>query len=342
MLNILITGGAGFIGSNIAHRLSDHHHVTVCDRFRSGEKWRNLAGVGLASVVLPEDLAAALERHVYDVIVHMGAISATTELDADLVVRTNVVLSERLLDYCASRGARLIYASSAATYGEGDLGFEDDASLGALAALRPLNPYGWSKALFDQMVVRRAQHGGPLPAQWVGLKFFNVFGPREDHKGSMRSVVHKVHGQISAGQPVTLFKSYREDIPDGGQRRDFVYVMDCVSIVEWLVDNPHVSGLFNVGTGQARSFHDLAQAVFSAMGSEPRIEFVEMPAIFRKRYQYFTQAAMQKLRRAGYSKPSTSLEDSIIEYVQTFLTPRWHEQGLDSELARTQAQAAEN
>lgn len=319
MLHILVTGGAGFIGSNIARRLAERHHVTVCDRFRSGEKWRNLTGVSLASVVMPEDLPAALDRHAYDVVVHMGAISATTELDADLVVRTNIVLSERLLDYCAARSARLIYASSAATYGEGDLGFVDNASLAALTALRPLNPYGWSKALFDQIVVRRAQHGLPLPTQWAGLKFFNVFGPYEYHKGDMRSVVHKVHGQICAGQPVTLFKSYREGIPDGGQRRDFVYVADCVSIVEWLIANPEVSGIFNVGTGEGRPFLDLARAVFAAMGQEPRIEFIEMPEVLRTRYQYFTQAAMQKLRGAGYALPLTSLEDGVTDYVQNHL-----------------------
>ena len=321
MLNILVTGGAGFIGSNLARALSKTHHVTVCDRFRSNDKWRNLIGVSLASVLQPEELPAALDRHVYDVVVHMGAISATTELDADLVVRTNVVLSEKLLDYCASRGARLIYASSAATYGEGEFGFEDDASLAALTALRPLNPYGWSKASFDLIVTRRRQYGLPLPAQCAGLKFFNVFGPREDHKDDMRSVVHKVFGQISDGKPVTLFKSHRDGIPDGGQQRDFVYVADCVSIVEWLIANPGVSGIFNVGTGKARSFHDLARAVFGAMDLEPRIDFVDMPEILRQRYQYYTQANMSKLRNAGYHQPATSLEDGVSDYVTNYLIP---------------------
>lgn len=319
MLNILVTGGAGFIGSNIARRLAAAHNVTVCDRFRSGEKWRNLIGVSLASVILPDDLPIALERNRYDVVVHMGAISATTELDADLVVRTNVVLSERLLDYCAAHGARMIYASSAATYGEGDRGFIDDESLEALSTLRPLNPYGWSKALFDLIVARRARYGGSLPKQWVGLKFFNVFGPFESHKGDMRSVVHKVHGQIIAGQNVTLFKSYRDEIADGGQQRDFVYVADCVSIVEWLIATPKVSGIYNVGTGQARSFRELALSVFHAMEQEPRIDFIEMPQIIRSRYQYYTQASIQKLREAGYDKPATSLESGVSDYVKNFL-----------------------
>lgn len=321
MLDILVTGGAGFIGSNIARRLAEHHNVTVCDRFRSGEKWQNLAGVALAGVVLPEDLPAALARNNYDVVVHMGAISATTELDADLIVRTNIVLSERLLDYCAARGARMIYASSAATYGGGELGFLDDGSLEALSVLRPLNPYGWSKALFDLMVTRRARYGGPLPKQWIGLKFFNVFGPYESHKGDMRSVVHKIHGQIVAGHNVTLFKSYREGIAHGGQQRDFVYVEDCVSIVEWFIANPEVSGIYNVGTGQARSFHDLALSVFNALNREPRIDFVEMPDVLRTRYQYYTEASIQKLRDAGYREPATSLEDGVSRYVKDFLTP---------------------
>ncbi len=319
-LQVLVTGGAGFIGSNVANRLvRAGHDVTVCDWFGTGPKWRNIASTDLAGVLLPDDLPAALQRRRFDVVVHMGAISATTESDVDLIVRTNLALSERLLDFCTEHGARFIYASSAATYGDGEAGFQDDDSPEALAALRPLNAYGWSKALFDQIVVRRRTRGAPLPSQWAGLKFFNVFGPNEYHKDDMRSVVHKVHGQIRDGRPVTLFKSYRAGIPDGGQERDFIYVDDCVSVIEWLIASPDVTGLFNVGTGRARSFHDLGLAVFRALEREPDITFVEMPETLRARYQYYTQASVGKLRLAGYGQAFTTLEDAVSSYVRHYL-----------------------
>ncbi len=205
------------------------------------------------ALVLPEDLPAALDSRSFDVVVHMGPFRPRPRQMWIFWFVLIIMLSEQILNYCACRGARLIYASSAATYGDGSLGFADDESLQSLGALRPLNAYGWSKALFDQLVIRRKLQDRPLPPQWVGLKFFNVFGPNEYHKGEMRSVVHKVHGQIRSGQPVTLFKSYRDGIPDGGQLRDFIYVEDCVSVVEWLLERSDVCGIFNVGTGKARS-----------------------------------------------------------------------------------------
>jgi len=236
-----------------------------------------------------------------------------------LIVRTNIQLSCDLLDYCTQRGVRLIYASSAATYGDGSLGFDDENSLAALSQLQPLNAYGWSKKAFDLIIARRREQNLPLPPQCAGLKFFNVFGPNEYHKGEMRSVAVKVFEQIQAKKPVTLFESYRDGIPHGGQSRDFIYVRDCVDVVCWLLEHPNVSGLFNAGTGQARTFLDLAHAVFAALDRAPEVSFIEMPEILRGRYQYFTEANMSRLRNAGYTAPFTSLEEGVRDYVINYL-----------------------
>jgi ADP-L-glycero-D-manno-heptose 6-epimerase len=249
----------------------------------------------------------------------MGAISSTTETDVDLIVETNFRLSRRLWAWCAHTGTTFIYASSAATYGDGSAGFDDDPSLDALVKLRPLNPYGWSKHLFDRMVLREVNSGGPQPKHWAGLKFFNVYGPNEYHKGAMRSVVHQAFEQIQERGSVRLFRSHHPDYQDGGQLRDFIYVADCVDLVLWLMDNPEVCGLYNCGTGEARSFLDLAHAVFAAMGREPSVEYIDTPIEIRDRYQYFTQAESARLRAAGYPTPYTSLEDGVRDYVTRYL-----------------------
>lgn len=321
---IVVTGGAGFIGSNIIARLSasGRRDVVNCDSLgdASLEKWKNLAKHDIADFWRPDELLEQLERHrdVVTAVVHMGAISSTTEQDADLILRTNFSLSRDLWDWCALNGVRLIYASSAATYGDGDLGFDDDNAPEALSALRPLNAYGYSKYLFDQYAVRQAgrEHA---PPQWAGLKFFNVYGPNEYHKGSMKSVVAQIWPKVAAGDPVSLFRSHHPDYADGGQLRDFVFVDDVVDVVEWLLATPDVSGVFNVGSGQARSFADLARAVFTAAGREPAIEFIDMPEVLRKRYQYFTEARMDRLRAAGFPGQSTPLEKGVRRYVQAFL-----------------------
>ncbi len=318
----LVTGGAGFIGSNIVAALCERgDSVAVCDRLRQGEKWRNLAKRELEDIVAPEMLLSWLGDHgeVLDGVVHMGAISSTTETDADLIVEVNFRLSLDLWRWCSSTGTPFIYASSAATYGDGAQGFDDDCSLEALARLRPLNAYGWSKNLFDRRVIGSIERGGPAPPQWVGLKFFNVYGPNEYHKGTMRSVVAQKYPLAAEGRPVTLFRSHHPDYPDGGQRRDFVFVDDCADVVLWLLDRPEVSGIFNLGTGESRTFEDLARAVCAAAGSDSKIEFIEMPAAIRDRYQYFTQARMDRLREAGYDRPFTSLEEGVRAYVQGFL-----------------------
>jgi len=320
---ILVTGGAGFIGSNIVAALSERgERVAVCDRLGHADKWRNLARVALEELIPPEALLAWLPAHGtrIDSIIHLGAISATTETDADLVVEVNFRLSQALWGWCAASGKRLIYASSAATYGGGEHGFDDDPAPEALARLRPLNPYGWSKHLFDRWVIRQVQEGAARPAQWAGLKFFNVYGPNEYHKGDMRSVIAHKYPLAAASRPITLFRSHRQDVPDGGQKRDFIYVRDCVDVMLWLLDNGQVNGLFNLGTGQARSFADLARALSAALDRPMSLEFIDTPAAVRAHYQYFTEARMDRLRHAGYVQPFTSLEAGVADYVQRYLT----------------------
>ena len=320
---ILVTGGAGFIGSNLVAALQARGgtEIAVCDRLGHDDKWRNLAKRELAALVAPEDLSGFLDRCGRDIetIVHMGAISSTTEPDADLVAHSNFTLSLYLWDWCAANGVRLLYASSAATYGDGSAGFDDAFEIEALARLRPLNVYGWSKHAFDRRVARFLSVGAPTPPQWAGLKFFNVYGPNEYHKGTMASVVSRLHPQLLAGAPARLFRSYRPDYPDGGQMRDFVWVGDCTDAVLWLYDHPDVNGLFNVGSGRARTWLDLVTALFAAIGQEPRIDFIDMPDAIRPKYQYFTEARMDRLRRAGWPTPATSLEEGVRRYVHDHL-----------------------
>jgi ADP-L-glycero-D-manno-heptose 6-epimerase len=318
----LVTGGAGFIGSNIVAALGLRGvEVAVCDWLRTDERWRNLAKHEIAALIAPDELPDWLQRHgaALEAVIHMGAISAMTETNVDLIADRNVRSSLRLLDWCTENQVRLIYASSAATYGDGAAGFDDDYSTDALAKLRPLNAYGWSKHVVDRRIARLTALGRALPPQWVGLKFFNVYGPNEYHKGSMQSVIAKSYPLVRDGKPLCLFRSYRREHADGGQLRDFVYVRDCVEVVLWLLDHKEVSGLFNMGTGRARSWLDLAQALFAAARRPPAIEFIEMPPALIDHYQYFTEAHMHRLRVAGYRHAFTSLEDGISDYVRRYL-----------------------
>ena len=318
---LLITGGAGFIGSNVVAALNDagRSDVVVCDWLGHDGKWRNLAKRQLADIVPPGELMSWLQGRKLDGIVHLGAISETTASDGDLVIETNFRLSMRLLDWCTANATPLIYASSASTYGDGTQGFRDDPSLAGLRTLRPMNLYGWSKHLFDMAVAERVAKGEPLPPQWAGLKFFNVFGPNEFHKGSMMSVLTRRFDDIKAGREIQLFRSHRDGIADGDQRRDFIYVDDVVRVITWLLASPHVSGLYNVGTGRARSFKDLMLAAYTALERDPNIAYVDMPEQIRGSYQYFTQSDGERLHLAGYNGGFASLEDSVSAYVRGYL-----------------------
>ena len=318
---LLVTGAAGFIGSNVVASLNEagRSDIVVNDVLGGEGKWRNLASRQFADFIPPADLMRWLEGRKLEAVVHLGAISSTTATDGDLVIEANFRLPLRLFEWCASARTSFIYASSAATYGDGEAGYSDDWSRAALQRLKPMNLYGWSKHVFDLAVVERVARKDKVPPQWAGLKFFNVFGPNEYHKGEMMSLVAKRFDDAKAGSAIRLFKSHRTGIADGEQRRDFIYVDDAVAVVRWLLETPSVSGIFNVGTGKARSFRDLMTAMFAALGRKPAIEYIDMPASIRDSYQYFTQAETTNLRRAGYNADFTPLEEAVQRYVTGYL-----------------------
>jgi ADP-L-glycero-D-manno-heptose 6-epimerase len=318
---IVVTGAAGFIGSNLAHRLAaDGAELLLVDHRLTPAKAANFVGLRSFQFVEHDRFLELLRERTtpYDAIFHLGACSSTTETDADYLERNNVGYSQALWNWCSAHGTPLVYASSAATYGDGSRGFDDHTPP---EELTPLNLYGKSKNDFDRWLLSEIAAGRPQPPGWAGLKFFNVYGPRERHKVGMASVVWQAYRQIEAGGAdmmgtVKLFRSTDPAYPDGGQRRDFVFVEDCVDHMLWLWRNPAASGIYNSGTGTARTFLDLAKAVFAALGREPRIEFVDMPAGLAKQYQNYTQAAMTKLRGAGFAQPATTLEQGVARYVE--------------------------
>ncbi len=322
---IVVTGGAGFIGSAFVWKLNQEgiDDIIIVDRLGTKDKWKNLVNRRFAEFIHKDDFLPLVceDRVPFSVtaVIHMGACSATTERDADYLWQNNYAYTRHLAQWSIKRGIRFIYASSAATYGDGSRGFSDDHD--KIAALQPINMYGYSKQVFDLWVLKNSLEG-----KIAGIKFFNVFGPNEYHKEDMTSVIFKAFHQITQTGKVKLFKSYKPEYPDGGQLRDFVYVKDCINVMWWLLQHPAVSGIFNLGTGKARSWNDLIGAVFASLGLKPNIEYIEMPEGLRNQYQYFTEAKMAKLQVVGCPVSFSSLEDSVRDYVVNYLQntdPHW-------------------
>lgn len=324
---IIVTGGAGLIGSAVVWRLNQlgHENIVIVDHLGTSDKWANLAPLRFKDYLEKDDLLPLLERGTdspvgtqrVQAIIHLGACSSTTERDASYLIRNNFEYSKQLARFALENNARFIYASSAATYGDGSLGFDDSEA--QLSHLRPLNGYGYSKQLFDLWL---QQHG--VLDKVAGLKYFNVFGPNEQHKGEMRSVVLKAFEQVQATGSMTLFRSHRPEYGDGEQLRDFVYVKDAAAMTLFFLEHPEINGIFNAGTGQARSWNDLARALFAALGKTPQISYVDMPEHIRPRYQYYTCAEISKLRSAGYAGIATPLEAAVEEYVKGYLLAGLH------------------
>jgi ADP-L-glycero-D-manno-heptose 6-epimerase len=319
---LVVTGGGGFIGSALVWALNEagHADIAIVDRFGTDDKWRNIAKRDFFEIVAIERLPTWLERFGGEVeaVFHLGANASTTERDADLIIDTNLNSSIATWRWCAANGKKLIYASSAATYGDGTQGFDDSGGLAELKRLRPMNLYGWSKHAFDLWALREAAKGH-APPLWIGLKFFNVFGPNEYHKGEMMSLVAKNHAAITAGETIRLFKSHRPGIADGEQQRDFVYIKDAVQAMLWLWHQAKDSGIRNLGTGTARSFRELMEATAAACGKPAKIEYVDTPPAIRSSYQYVTEARMGWLRAAGYNAPFMPLEDAVKDFVTGYL-----------------------
>ena len=321
---ILVTGGAGFIGSALIWGLNrlGLQNILVCDQLGKDDKWRNLAPLQFDDYISSAELMQLVEadspalkeiRWVF----HLGACSATTELDAGYLMENNYRYTKLLCHWALPRNARFVYASSAATYGDGANGMEDDEA--KIESLRPLNAYGYSKQVFD----RHAKQRGLL-SRIVGLKYFNVYGPNEWHKGDMRSLVNKAYDQVLETGKIRLFKSYKPMIRDGEQKRDFLYVKDAVDMTIHLAVTRSANGLYNLGSGEARTWIDLANAVFAALSMPPQVEFIEMPEVIREKYQYFTEAKMGKLQATGYQGPRFTLEQAVADYVQNYLVPHRH------------------
>jgi ADP-L-glycero-D-manno-heptose 6-epimerase len=316
---VIITGAAGFIGSCLANKLNNkgHKEIVVVDDFTSPAKNKNLENKVFAEKVHRDLLFNWLEENYQKIqfILHLGARTDTTEINKEVFDRLNLNYSKAVWNYCVSFQIPLIYASSAATYGMGEFGYKDDHRI--IRKLVPLNPYGVSKNDFDKWVLDRKEK----PPFWAGLKFFNVYGPNEYHKNRMASVILHAYNQIKENGKVQLFKSHHPDFEDGKQLRDFIYVKDVLSVIYFLMEKKPKSAIYNVGTANARTFLDLVKAVFKTLNLEPAIEFIDTPADIREKYQYYTEATMNKLNLAGYHNPFYSLEEGIEEYVQEFLVP---------------------
>lgn len=317
---IIVTGGAGFIGSCIVKELNNRGivDIVIVDNLGRTEKWKNLRNLKYKTFIHKSVFLQELENlSNVELIIHMGACSSTTEQDADYLMNNNFMYSKKIYDWCTRRKCRLIYASSAAVYGNGEYGYDDSKT----DEYMPLNMYGYTKKLFDQYV--NASKSSTAQVQCVGLRFFNVFGPNEYHKATMASVVFHSYNQIKKDGKVKLFKSYRKDYKDGEQLRDFVYVRDVVSVVMFFFENAMLSGIYNVGTGKAETFKALAKAVFAALKKDDNIEYIDMPEGLAAKYQYYTEADLKRLRACGYKNKFMSLKDSVKEYVLSYLEKKY-------------------
>ena len=324
---IVLTGAAGFIGSYLLGYLNEkgYTNIIIVDDFSEEDKWFNFDSKQFTEKIEREELFNWLGENdpKIDFIFHLGARTDTTEFDYSIHEKLNVEYSKKIWNYCTEKNIPLVYASSAATYGSGKLGYKDDHDL--VEKLQPLNPYGISKNEFDKWALKQSAEplqGMGAPPFWAGLKFFNVYGPNEYHKGRMASVIFHSFNQAKSTGKVKLFRSHRPDFEDGQQLRDFIYVEDVASVCYWLLQHPIASGLYNLGTGKARSFEALVKATFAGMGKEPVIEYIDMPEDIRDKYQYFTEADMNKLTDAGYKEPFYSLEEGVGDYVKNYLLKR--------------------
>jgi len=315
---IIVTGGAGFIGSAFVWKLNQEgiEDIVIVDQLGSDDKWKNLVNLRFADYIHKDEfMNLVLADEVpfeASAVIHMGACSSTTERDADYLWENNYLYSRELAEWALRHNARFIYASSAATYGDGSLSFSDDHE--KINQLKPINMYGYSKQIFDLWVLKNK-----LEDKMVGIKFFNVFGPNEYHKGDMTSVIYKAFNQIRETGKMRLFKSYRKEYPDGGQMRDFIYVKDCLNVMWWFLKNPEVKGIYNLGTGKARTWKDLIKAVFASLERKANIQYIEMPVALRNQYQYFTEAQMNKLKSAGCPVTFAPLEETVRDYVVNYL-----------------------
>ena len=313
---IVVTGGLGFIGSNIIKGLNDigYKNIIICDWVdKIGKK--NISKHQYIKIIKPDYLFNFLNKNKnIDYIIHMGAISSTIENNFKIIYKNNTIFSRNIWNWCTDNNIKLIYASSAATYGDGNNGFSDNKN----NIYKPLNYYGWSKYYFDKYALKQSSKNN-CPPQWVGLKFFNVYGPNEYHKGKMQSVVKHSLDQYKSNKFVKLFKSYNIKYKNGQQIRDFIYIDDCISIIKWFINNPKINGIYNCGTGKGRSFEDLVKAMFKAINKDPKIEYIEMPNEIKNQYQYYTKADMSKLINMGYNNSFTSLEDGVKDYINNYL-----------------------
>ncbi len=319
----VITGGAGFLGSNLAAGIEERGlgEITIVDRFQTDDRWRNIAKRSLRDIVFPEKIFEYLDAHAgrIDAVLHINYTGFAQEDNVDALIDDRIHLTWRLWSWCSHHQVPFIYDSTAGVYGDGSLGFKDDDSAEELAKLKPLSAAAWTKLFLDRKIIDTINRGETVPPQWIGLRCFNLYGPNEYHNTRHQSVIPRIYNAAKNGKLFPLFKSENPAYKDGEQMRDFMWIDDTVDVILWLMRHPEISGLFNIGTGQARTYADVLRAVYTALDEKPEMDFMDLPAEIKGQYQYFTQADIQKLRTAGYTKPFTSLEDGVAKYVREYL-----------------------